>query len=316
MSLSRWNPLACALFVLLAFACTSGQERKPETLLIGSGERPGLYYTVATVLAGLVNGQTAETHLAMKVEESSGSVFNINALMARSFQFGLAQMDRQAEAYLGLGYWDGMPQERLRFVASLYPEVVAILALDSSGFTRVSDLEGKRIGIGPPGSGTHGDAIAILDVAGVQEYDANESSPKEAIRLLQTGDLDAIFFTGGESGPLLKAAAAAKPPMRLLSISNRDGLLRQELGMEAADLEGLGDEGPVETVRVRTALLSSVDVPDSQVYAVTQILFEGLDSIREGHPQFADLDEEEMIQGAIAPIHPGALEYYQKMGWL
>lgn len=310
MFLTRWLLIACATSLLFCASCSKREKGELTSLKIGTGESGGLYAVTGQAIADLVNAQTAKTGLVMRVEETSGSVFNINAVVVRGLQFGLAQMNRQAEAVEGRGFWEGMPQERLRFVCSLYPESVAILVLADSGINALADLKGKVVSVGPPGSGSQGDAIAILKAAGLEsgkDYQTDESAPTTGLQLLQAGKVAALVYTSGELSPLLQGATTGSPAVRLLPVENREALLREERTMEAATLP----EG-VETVSVRTVLLTSVEVPDQVVYDVTRAIFDHLEEFEAGHPQFGDLKAEEMVQGSIAPIHPGALKFYQK----
>ena len=45
---------------------------------------------------------------AATVEATGGSVFNINAVLAGDLEFGIAQSDRQFQAYNGLAEWLAM----------------------------------------------------------------------------------------------------------------------------------------------------------------------------------------------------------------
>ena len=50
---------------------------------------------------------------------------------------------------------------------------------------------------------------------------------------------------------------------------------------------------------------------------MVRAVFENLDQFRALHPAFATLKAEEMVKdGLSAPLHDGALEYYQKAGLL
>jgi hypothetical protein len=76
-----------------------------------------------------------------------------------------------------------------------------------------------------------------------------------------------------------------------------------------------GNAQPVQTVGLRTALVTSADVPVRTVRAVTEAVFRNLGTIRDAAPAFAYLRPDEMsTSGLIAPLHPGALEYYRAVG--
>ncbi|MES0828525.1 TAXI family TRAP transporter solute-binding subunit, partial [Ruegeria sp. SCP11] len=68
---------------------------------------------------------------------------------------------------------------------------------------------------------------------------------------------------------------------------------------------------------VGATLVTSANVSDAAVYALVSSIFENFDDFRTFHPAFANLTKEEMVTaGLSAPIHPGALKYYQEQGLL
>ena len=64
-----------------------------------------------------------------------------------------------------------------------------------------------------------------------------------------------------------------------------------------------------------TTLVTSADVPEDVVYAVTKALFDNLDEFKTMHPAFASLDAKTMVtSGVCAPVHAGALRYFREAG--
>ncbi len=71
----------------------------------------------------------------------------------------------------------------------------------------------------------------------------------------------------------------------------------------------------VKTFGVMATVVTSADVPDELVYAVTRAVFENLEDFRDDHPSFFALDPKKMIKdGLSAPLHPGAIKYYKEAG--
>ena len=58
------------------------------------------------------------------------------------------------------------PAKNLRFIASLYPETIQIVARADSGIKTVKDIKGKRLVPGDRGSGTEVDTLNVLGVYG------------------------------------------------------------------------------------------------------------------------------------------------------
>ena len=61
-------------------------------------------------------------------------------------------------------------------------------------------------------------------------------------------------------------------------------------------------------------LVTSSDVPDDVVYAVTKEVMENLDKLRKLHPALESITVKSMLEGLSAPIHNGAMRYYKEVG--
>jgi TRAP-type uncharacterized transport system substrate-binding protein len=66
----------------------------------------------------------------------------------------------------------------------------------------------------------------------------------------------------------------------------------------------------------RTTLVTSAKVPEAVVYNFTRAVFENLSKLEALHPAFAGTTPQRMIQDPSAPLHPGAVKYYQEAGWM
>jgi hypothetical protein len=60
--------------------------------------------------------------------------------------------------------------------------------------------------------------------------------------------------------------------------------------------------------------VTSAQVPDEVVYAITKEVFDNFDEFKKLHPAYAGLTKESMLEGLSAPIHPGAMKYYKEVG--
>jgi hypothetical protein len=74
------------------------------------------------------------------------------------------------------------------------------------------------------------------------------------------------------------------------------------------------NQDDITTVGVKATFVTSRQVTDNIVYAITKEVFENLDDFRELHPAYKVLSQRNMLEGLSAPIHPGALRYYRETG--
>ena len=299
-------------------------QAKTTFVTIGTGGITGVYYPTGGAIARIVNKKKDEYGIRCTVESTGGSVFNVNAVMAGDLEFGVVQSDRQYQAINGLAEWEGKPQKKLRAVFSIHPETVTLVAAEDAGIKTIADLKGKIVNIGNPGSGQRQNSIDALEAAGLNyETDIQAESVKaaEAPGLLQDGRIDAFFYTVGHPNGAMKEATAGKRKVRFVAIEGAgvDKLVKAKPYYAKAfvpmdNYPSAVNEGNCPTFGVKATFVTSADVPDEIVYAVTKEVFENLDEFKKLHPAYAVLTKEAMLDGLSAPIHPGAMKYYKEAG--
>lgn len=291
---------------------------------IGTGGVTGVYYPTGGAISKLVNNKRKEYNLRMTVESTGGSVFNVNAISTGDIELGVVQSDLQYQAYHGKGEWEGKSVEKLRAVFSIHPEAVTILAAADKNIKSVADLKGKVVNIGVPGSGQRVNAIDLFDAAGInveKDLTAEGIKPAESASMLQDGRIDAYFYTVGHPNGSIKEAVAGTRKVNFVPVSA--DLVKKltdampyyaPADIPVAQYPGVVDQADVPTFGVKATICSSADVPEDVVYAITKEVFENIEELKKLHPALAVLTRENMLQGLSAPIHPGAMKYYQEAG--
>ncbi len=315
--------IAAVLGVALAFSGAGRAEAKTTFITIGTGGITGVYYPTGGAIAKIVNAKKDKYNIRATVESTGASVFNINAIMSGDLEFGIAQADRQYQAYNGLSEWEGKPQKDLRAVFALAPEAVTFVAAEDAGIKTLADAKGKVINLGNPGSGNRQNAIDVLQAAGINiEKDLKGEGIKaaDAPRMVQDGRIDGFFYTVGHPNGNIKEATAGKRKCRIVSIPDIAPLTKAfpYYSLTHIDMsqypEATNKDEDVTTVGMLATLVTSAKVPDDVVYAVTKEIFENLDEFKRLHPALAGLTREGMLEGLTAPLHPGAEKYYKEAG--
>jgi TRAP transporter TAXI family solute receptor len=321
----------CILIWLVAAIAGIGpvpaQEASPDLsrhLVVGTAPVAGHYYPTGGALCRLINAHRAEDGLRCLIEATAGAKENLTRLKAGDLAFALVPSDWQYHAYQsGLGTGDDEPFTDLRAVLSLQALSFTLLAAPASGVETLADLEGKRINLGPsdtPWRSTGDFLLAALgwspdDFAEIGELDASEQADG-----LCDGRTDALLLPASHpSGPV--AAATEACGARLLGVDGEavDRLLGEWVFYAPAIIPGglyANNPDPVTSFGLRATLVTSQSLPADTVYQVTKRVFEGLEALRAQHAVLADLRVEDMISaGMSAPLHEGALRYFQERGW-
>ena len=116
------------------------------------------------------------------------------------------------------------PQENLRAVFSIHPESITLVAADKSGIKSVTDLKGKRVNIGNPGSGqlqNSKDDLSAFGI-GVEDIQAEQVKAVEAPGLLQDEKIDAFFYTVGHPNGNIKEATSGRIKVNIIPIKGED----------------------------------------------------------------------------------------------
>lgn len=314
--------LGFGLFCLLSVAVAPVQA-KTTFVTIGTGGITGVYYPTGGAICKIVNKKRKEYGIRCTVESTGGSVFNVNAVMAGDLEFGVVQSDRQFQAIKGVAEWqDKGSQEDLRAVFSIHPESITLVAAVDAKINSIQDLKGKRVNIGNPGSGQRQNSIDALTNAGIDyEKDLIAESVKaaEAPGLLQDGRIDAFFYTVGHPSGAIKEATAGARKVQIVPITDTAKLFEKFPYYAPAVIPiefypGAANKEDVETFGVKATFVTSAKVPDNVVYAVVKEVFENFDEFKKLHPAYKTLTKKGMLQGLSAPLHPGALKYYQEAG--
>lgn len=296
---------------------------KTTFVTIGTGGITGVYYPTGGAIARIVNKKKQVYGIRCTVESTGGSVFNVNAIMAGDLEFGVVQSDRQYQAINGLAEWkDKGPQKDLRAMFTIHPESITLVAADDSGIKSINDLKGKRVNIGNPGSGQRQNSIDALTNAEINynnDLKAEGVKAAEAPGLLQDGRIDAFFYTVGHPSGAIKEATAGRRKVHFVPITGVDKLLQKYPYYAKAFIPikvypGATNKGDVETFGVKATFVTSAEVPDHVVYAVTKEVFDNFEAFKKLHPAYQVLTKQNMLEGMSAPIHPGAMKYYKESG--
>jgi hypothetical protein len=320
--------IVCFITGLMFNAVPAKLPAETAFVTIGSGDFTGVYFPTGLTIAKMINKKRNQSGIRATVESTRGSVFNLNAIMAGYLEFGLAQSDIQHQAVNGLVEWaEKGPQKELRAVFSIHHESVCLVAAIDADINTITDLKGKKVNLGNPGSGQYQNAIDALQAAGLNpNYDIDAEKVKAAAApvLLQENLIDAFFCTVGHPSETLKKATAGERKVRFIPITGTgidevvaDQIYYTKTTVPVAQFYP-GAENPVEvkTFGVMATLCTSSKVPDSVVYTITKEVFDNFAEFKRQHPALGDLTEEDMLKGLSAPLHPGAMKYFREVGLL
>ena len=315
-----------ALVPLVAASLVSGSAIAAEQqfVSIGTGGVTGVYYPTGGAICRLVNKNRKEHGIRCSAESTGGSIYNINTIRTGELEFGVAQSDWQYHAYNGTSkFKDQGAYSKLRAVFSVHPEPVTVIASDRSGIKNISDVKGKRMNIGNPGSGTRGTWEVMEEALGWTRSDlklAGEMKSAETGQAVCDGKIDAYFWLVGHPSALTQESLATCDA-HLVNVTGGaiDKLIKDNSFYRKASIPAgmYNNKSDIQTFGVAATFVSSSDVSEKVVYTIVKAVFDNFGDFKKLHPAFANLTEKEMISDALsAPLHRGAIKYYKERGWL
>jgi len=316
--------LRSALLALLLVPLQSVNSVAEMTINIGTGSITGVYYNAGSAVAKMFNQKRKEYGEWMINRPSAGSIDNINDVLQGQNQFGIAQANFLHQAWNGTKLWKDMPQKDLRAVLGLYTEDLTLIAAEDAQIKTALDLKGKRLNIGAPGSSDYETSAEILEMLGidpVNDLQISEEHTYLASEKIQSGAIDAYFYTVGHPNLSVLEAISGARKVRIVPFDREfiDKVAALSPYLSASDIdvefyERLDSKSSVPTVGIKSVLFTSKDVDEQTVYRVVKAVMENLDLFKRQHPAFVNLTKENMSHGVIVPLHPGAERYFREAG--
>ncbi|MCB1352131.1 MAG: TAXI family TRAP transporter solute-binding subunit [Rhodobacteraceae bacterium] len=314
----RLQGLVAVAALLLSPIAADAQEAR--LIRMATGSPAGVYFPVGIALCRLVNETRAEHGIRCSAEQSAGSVANIAALRSGDVELAIVQSDTQAAAWTGAG--EEGPFDTLRSVVSLYPEPLTIVARADAGITGIDGLPGKRLSVGPAGSGQRAlwEAVAAAEGWTAESFaEVAELAATDQARALCENRIDA-FVTAIGHPALTVQEATLSCDARLVPATGTvaDRLVAETPSFFEAEIPGglyRGNPDAVASFGPGATLVTRADVPDEVISVLVTAIFSKLDRLRGLDPVLADLEPEAMTKdGLTAPLHPAAAAYFSTQG--
>jgi len=110
------------LLLILALNILGCQSKiQVNYIRMGTSGPTGLYYPTGKNLITILNRKSIQHNMYMVVEYTSGSVYNISAILNKDIQLALVQSDTQFQAYNGKGIWKEKGPQKKLFIQKLLP---------------------------------------------------------------------------------------------------------------------------------------------------------------------------------------------------
>jgi TRAP transporter TAXI family solute receptor len=313
--------LLAVVITAVVLAWTSPMQAQTTKLIFSSGPSGGSWIPLAAATAEVV--RSAYPEVAIDVEPG-GTLVNMEKIMQDKAHLGWTMSTAMAEARARKGRWSEKPVDKIRYVASYFPNVWQMATPADSGIRTVADLKGKAVAL-PTRAAASLDygwlpllqAYGLsMDQLGTKSY----GSISENAELLKNRQAAAMgWLTAAPASFMLDLVSSQK--IRLIPVSEE--AIKQVIAMNPGFSRYVipkgtytGIDEDVVTIQASTSLIVGASVSSDVVYKITKGVVENNAKFASVSSAMKSVTPADMARNYGIPLHPGAERYYREAGLL
>src|SRR5215218_578347 len=182
-------------FGLAVALLAGGAFAQQKAISIATGGTGGVYYPLGGGLANLLS--KAMPGVQATAEVTGGSVDNLKLINTGQSEIAFTMADAALDALKGEDKFRGS-KVPVRTLMVLYPNRMHVVSVEGTGVEKMSDLKGKRVSTGSPGSATEVMAFRVIEAAGLdrdKDMRRERLGVAESTNALKDRKIDAYFWS-------------------------------------------------------------------------------------------------------------------------
>ncbi len=317
----RTTKLAAALAVALSAGLTLSAHAQQKTMSIGTGGTGGVYYPLGGAVANVLSKNLPNVQATAEV--TGGSVDNLKLIGTGKNELGFTMADAALNAYNGEDKFKSgkIPLQTLLVV---YPNRMHVVTIEGTGIEKMSDMKGKRVSTGSPGSATEVMAFRVIEAAGLdkdKDMKRERLGVAESVNAIKDGKIDAFFWVGGiPTAAVTDLAATPGVKMKLVDHSETVDKMNAKYGklytastIKAGSYPGYDKDNKI--AEVWNLIVTGDKMSNDDAYIIVKTLVEKKADLVAVHKEALSFSLDNQIQSrSPIPFHPGALKYFKEKG--
>ena len=313
----------CMVLLIAAFAMSlmfsTASFAKEIDITIGSCGTGGGYFVYGGGLADLITNYVPNARATAQV--TGCSVANIRLLAQKEIDIAFLMGDVAWESFSGTGRFKGEKIDGTRAIFAMYPDFWTWVTLKDKPIQSFSDMLGKKVSSGSPGSGVEYMFNNLTKALGhdSKDFKITRLSFAEQVNSLKDGVIDVgSWSTALGTSSIIDLATTH--PIRIIELTKAE--IKKVTSMYPFYFEGevpagvyKGVEEPIRTLYTPNIAVVNKDLPEDLVYEIVKAVFENIEDLRKVHPCAAATTLENAPNVPI-PLHPGAERYFKERGVL
>lgn len=315
--------LTVTMFVVTLFLSAGAADVFAQSRLAFSGGPDGGTFQY---FSNAISSRLSRTQADMDVSNmmSAGSVENLRRVNSADADFGITYAGDIFLGSLGLLTGDTRKYPNVHSAAYMFGAPAHLLVLAGSGITDVKQLEGKRVAVGPAGSGAAASAQRYFTGIGLWgKFTPEFVGYSQGASALGDRLIDAMWvFAGVPNSSVIQAAASN--PIRILSLVDagkapgatffQDHPYYAEVTIPAGTYQGVDYD--VKTVQDSAIWIVGKHVDEGQVYRALSDIYsdQGLAFMVSVTKAAEAMTIADGLFGIATPVHKGAAKFWTEKG--
>ena len=282
---------------LLTFLSTLSWA-KPLTLAVNQ--------KVDIVLADILNKDTA---VALKTKATQKECLSL--LKKHQVELAILQNDTAYHIYKGTGK-ESTP--KLRVIVALYTKILTFITRKDSNITSLDDAQRKHARVSFAINDTETTCQTIFS-----DFDINCSialTKFEYAKIYLQQDKISGFFTlqahpSEEIQTLLKEQNITIVPLiskKMAQVKMKhDFFIKEHIPKEIYNTKD-----DIQSIGVKTLLVTTSDVSEEDIYKVTKTILNNLENFKKANPIYHGISKKTLLEGLTIPQHKGAIKAFNE----
>lgn len=312
--------LSATLFVATLVFSGNIAEAAKARLAFSGGPDGGTFQYFSNAISSRLSRTQADMDVSNMA--SAGSVENLRRVNSGDADFGVVYA---GDLYLGMNGQLTNDTRQYRNVYSmsyLYGAPAHLIVLDASGIKSVKDLAGKRVAVGPAGSGAAASAQRYFTSVGLwDKFTPEFIGYSQGASALGDRLIDAMWvFAGFPNSSVIQAAASNK--IKILDLVDAgkeagffaDNPYYTEVSIPAGTYQGVDKD--TATFQDSTIWVAGKHVKEDHVYRALKDIYsdEGLAFMVSVTTTARSMTIADGLRGIVTPVHKGAEKFWTEKG--
>jgi TRAP transporter TAXI family solute receptor len=300
------------------------QSSSPIFINVGTAAAGGSFYPAGTAIANVLNNHLKESlNLQANAQATGGSTENINMMRNKEMEAAILTAAVAYQAYNGVDEFDGNPYPELRTICQIWANPIQMVVTKNSNINTWQGLKDKRISVGQAASGTEVltnemlTAIPGIEISDIKAEYLGFSQSADAIR---DGRIDGAQMSGGVPvQSVMDLFVSPNVDVKLLPMSqaDRDAVTAMysywdDYTIAAGSYPNQTEDCDTVALFVQLGIRSDLD--EELVYQMTKALFDNISEIYQAYDAMSGMTSENAFTGLVAPLHAGAVRYFEEKG--